>query len=451
LRCGRRAGKTRLIAIALLEAALQLPAVPVLYVTLTRGNAKEILWDELLSVHDEYKLGFRVREGALELISPLGIKIQLRGAHTKREIAKYRGKKFKLVILDEAQSFPNSVLEPLVRDVIMPTLLDYEGTLWLAGTRPPLRKGYFWECFDGKLKDRYELHSWTVKENTKLPARAAGKSIEDILAEFRKDNGWTESDKTYRREILDQDVEDREALLYEYLDTRNGYTQLPQSPAWHYALAWDLGIGGDEEKPEQEGGTMYLCILGWPEHDRRVFLVDEWSGNKSGDAKSDITDTAAEAHRLIEKYRPERYVLDYGGLGKLIAAEIRQRHHIPVKAAEKSQKGAFIALFNTAMRKGEFFARADSVFAQECALVKKDFEALANGGKLQELPPRKGGFHGNATDGVLYGWRECRAWMEQLPPERPEGYREPTETMKRALAEQKRANGKDPLDLLMGF
>lgn len=451
LRCGRRAGKTTLIAIALLLAALEEPIVPVLYITLTRANAKEIIWDELCRINEEFKLGFKECLGALELVSPIGVKVQLRGAHTKREIAKYRGKKFKLVVIDEMQSFPDSVIEPLIKDAVTPTLLDHEAPLWLSGTRPPLRRGYFWRCFDGDLKDRYELHTWTVKQNTRLPARMKGKSIEAILEEFRNDNGWTEKDKTYLREILDVDVEDREALLFQFDEKRNGYTQLPQSTGWHYALAWDLGIGGDEEKPEQEGGTMYLCILGWPDHDRRVYLVDEWSGNKSGDQKSDITDTAREAQRLIDQYHPERYVLDYGGLGKLIAAEIRQRHHIPVKPAEKTQKGAFIALFNTAMRKGEFFARPDSVFAAETTLVKKDFEALANGGKLQELSPKKGGFHGNATDGVLYGWRECRAWMEELPPERPAGYQEPTELMKRALAEQKRAAGRDPMEAMLGL
>lgn len=446
LRCGRRSGKTVGVAIALLLAALEQPIVPVLYVTLTRGNAKEIIWDELLRLNEEFQLGFKVREGALELVSPIGIKIQLRGAHTKREIAKYRGKKFKLAIVDEAQSFPDNVIEPLVKDIITPTLLDYEGTLWLVGTRPALRKGYFYRSFGGDLAEGRELHHWTVRENERLPARMLGKDIDAILAEFRKDNGWSETDKTYRREILDEDIEDREALLYQYDPAINGYAALPDGGEWLYVLAWDLGIGGEDEDSEHEGGTMYLCILGWQKHHKQVYLVDEWSANKAGDRKADITDTAEQAHRLIAKYSPVRCVIDQGALGKLIAEEIRRRHHIPLKPADKVQKGAHIALVNTAMRKGELLARSDSVFAAECALVHKDFEALANGGKLQELPPSKGGYHGNATDGVLYGWRECRAYQETELPPKPEGYREPSDLQKRLLAEQKRASRMDPIE-----
>jgi phage terminase large subunit-like protein len=438
------------VTLALLEAALDdsVP-LPVLYVTLTRGNAKEIIWDELLRLNEEFKLGFTIKEGALDLVSPKGIKIQLRGAHTKREVSKYRGKKYKLVVIDEMQSFPDNVIESLVTDAIMPTLLDVGGTLWLVGTRPALRKGYFWRCFSGDLAEGKELHSWTVLENEKLPAVLSGRSIEEVLAEFRKDNGWAEDNKTYRREILDEDIEDRDALLFQFHKDKNAYETLPEGE-WANVLCWDLGIGGDEEKAN-EGATMYIAILGWRKGTREVYLREEWAGNKAGDDKADITDAAAEAHKLAAKYKPISMVIDQGALGKLIAEEIRRRHGLPVKAAEKTHKGAFIELFNTAMRKGEFFARADSVFAQECELVHKDFAALANGGKLQELPASKGGFHGNATDGVLYGWRECKAFWEKDEPARPPGYEPPSEHIQDVLEQQRREQYMDPEAAALGY
>ena len=432
--CGRRSGKTVGDAIELLLGALEPPIVPELYVTLTRGNAKEIIWPDLIRLNAEYSLGFKPREGNLELISPLGVKIQLRGAHTAQEIEKYRGKKFKKAIVDEAGSFPDRVIRPLIQDIIRPALTDYDGALILTGSPPPLRRGFFYECWKGKLAEGREQHHWTVRENERFPAFLAGQSVDDILAGILKEFGWTADHPTFRREYLGEDVEDREALLFEF-GAGNTYTELPKGEGWRYVLAWDLGWDDN----------MAVAVLGWPKHSRVVYLVDEWSTNHV-----DITDAASEVKRLVTQYRPQSMVIDQGALGKLVAEEVRRRHQLPVKPAAKEQKGAHIALLNTALRKGEIFAKADSVFADECALVRKDPEALANGGRLQELPASKGGFHGNMTDAVLYGWRECRAYMEELAPERPPEWREPTELMKRALAEQKRGAGKDPLDRLLG-
>jgi hypothetical protein len=433
--CGRRSGKTVGDAIELMLGAIEPPIVPELYVTLTRGNAKEIIWPDLVRLNAEYQLGFKIRDGDLELISPIGVKIQLRGAHTAQEIEKYRGKKFKKAIIDEAGSFPDRVIRPLIQDVIRPALTDYDGSLTLTGSPPVLRRGFFYECWKGKLAEGREQHHWTVKENERFPAMLAGQSVDQILADICKEFGWTPQHPTFRREYLGEDVEDREALLFEF-GANNVYTELPKAASWRYVLAWDLGWDDN----------MAVAVLGWPQYSRTVYVVDEWSTNHV-----DITDAANEVKRLVEIYHPQSMVIDQGALGKLVAEEVRRRHQLPVKPADKAQKGAHIALLNTALRKSELKALEESVFAEECALVRKDPEALANGGKLQELPASKGGFHGNMTDAVLYGWRECRAYFEDQPPDRDPNWQEPTELMKRALAEQKRAAGRDPLDALLGF
>lgn len=436
--CGRRSGKTVGDAIELVLGALVPPIAPELYVTLTRGNAKEIIWPDLVRLNNEYQLGFEVRGGDLEMISPLGIAIQLRGAHTAQEIEKYRGKKFKKAIIDEAGSFPDRVIRPLIQDVIGPALMDYQGSLTLTGTPPMLRKGFFWECWKGRLAAGREQHHWTVRENERFPARLAGMSIDDILAAIRLEFGWDENSPTYRREYLGEDVEDKDALLFEYDERRNGYLDLPCTGKWRYVLGWDLGYEDN----------MAVCVLGWQEHARVVYLVDEWSTNHV-----DITDAVEQVKRLVGIYHPQSMVIDQGALGKLIAEEVRRRHGLPVKPADKNQKGAHIALLNTAMRKGELLARSNSVFAEECGLVRKDPEAMANGGKLQELPASKGGFHGNMTDAVLYGWRECRAYFETLLEPAFVGPTQPQapNTIAKALAEQKKQSRRNPLDVIMGF
>jgi hypothetical protein len=146
-------------------------------------------------------------------------------------------------------------------------------------------------------------------------------------------------------------------------------------------------------------------------------------------------------------------VIDEGGLGKLIANEIRRRHKLPVKRAEKTSKGAFIKLFNAALRRGEFRCKSDSVFAEEAGLVRKDFAAMAASGKLAELPVGKGGYHGNMTDVALYGWRECQAYIEQEPRAPLIGPIQPQapDIIGRALAAQRKQARRNPLDRLLGF
>ncbi len=442
-KCGRRAGKTTSDAVELLLEGLREPIVPELYVSLTRGNAKEILLPILTRINEEYKLGYR-RVGDADFVSPIGVAIQLRGANDVKDIEKIRGHVFKRAHIDEPGSMPDRIIRPLVVDIIQPTLMDYQGPLVLSGTPPPLRHGYFYDCYAGKLKDNWEQYHWTVRDNERFPAKVRGLDIEAILAEIRRENAWGPDDPTYLREYEGLDIEDRKSLLFEYQAGRNDYDELP-SGDWTYVLAWDLGAGSENQEQDKEGDPMALGVLGWRRGDRVVYLVEEW-----GETGGDVTSAAGAAHRMVDRYHPQSMVIDEGGLGKLIANEVRRRHLLPVKAAEKTQKGAFIKLFNTALRRGEFLCRSDSVFAEETGLVRKDFAALAQG-QLRELPTSKGGFHGNATDVALYGWRECRAFMEQEQEEHPPGYREPSDHLKAVMAEQRRTKGRDPLGVALGF
>ncbi len=398
LRCGRRAGKTTAVAIALLMCGLEEPVVPLLYVTLTRENAKEILWNELCSINKEYGLGGVEHLSRLTMTMPNGCEIQLRGAHTPREIAKYRGKKFKMAVIDEAQSFPDRVLVPLIKDVIGPTLLDYGGDLWLVGTPVPLKRGYFYENYAGKMAAEREQHRWTIRENFKLPARMAGRDIEEILADVRKEYGWTEDDPTYRREYLGEDVEDPDALLYQFAAERNTYQELPTG-AWTYVFGIDIGHDDSDA----------IAVLGWVANTPTVYLVDEFVRDKQ-----DITDLANKLHELLPIYKPVSMSIDQGGLGKKIAEELRRRRQLSVVPADKAQKGGYIKLLNADLRKGKILARPGSRFGEDCGVVRKDPEAWARG-ELKELDASKGGFHSDICDAVLYGWRACRAYFETPP------------------------------------
>lgn len=399
LRCGRRAGKTYGIDVAALLAARE--GKQVLYVTLTRANAKEIAWADLMTLNEDHALGGVTNLQDLHMRFPAtGGIVQLRGANNERETAKIRGKKFHIVIVDEAQSIPDRIFGPLIREIIGPTLIDYSGSLWLVGTPPPVRAGLFWECYAGKHRHRWEQHFWTVRENEKLPARIAGKNIDDILRDVREENGWTDDDPTYRREYLGEDVEDLESLLFQFRPDRNSFEAI-EPGNWSYVLGVDIGFDDSDA----------IAVLGWREHDRRVYLLEEHV-----QAGQDITDLAERIKPMVERYKPTMVVIDQGGLGKKTAAELSRRHGIVLQGAEKERKGEFIKIMNADLRKGLLMARADSIFAEDCKLVRRDPAALARG-LLQELPSGRGGYHSDICDAVLYAWRWCWHYLEQ--PERP--------------------------------
>jgi len=407
LKCGRRSGKTTAVAIKLLLEAQQPPVVPVLYVTLTRMNAKEIIWGDLLDLNERFKLGGTPNLTDLTLYMPNGGEIKLRGANNERETAKIRGKKFKFCAVDEAQSIPDRILSPLMRDILGPTLLDYGGELWQVGTPPPVRAGIFFESYAGKLAKSREQHGWTIRENERLPARLAGKDVDEILRSVREEYGWGEEEPTYLREYLGQDIEDLEALLYAWRDSVCTWIGPQPTGKWHYIFGVDIGFDDSDA----------IAVLGWREGEKRVYLVDEAVA-----AERDVTDLANAIKAMQAKYNPLKIVIDQGGGGKKTVAELVRRHGLSLEPAEKSDKSGFIRLMNADMRKGNLLARADSIWAGDCKLVRKDFDAMAReGGKLQELSAKKGGFHSDICDAVLYGWRACYGWAERIPEAKATG------------------------------
>jgi hypothetical protein len=405
---GRRGAKTRgVVALAALWSACFL-GWKNLYVTLTRANAQELIWDYLVDLNREFALGGDVQLGKLRIAFPNGGVVALAGANNEREIAKIRGKFWHRVYVDECQSIPDRVLIPLLGPVLAATLLDHGGELWLLGSRPAVRQGRWFEVTEGKLAGNYEQHRFDVRDNTFLPQRVAGKSIKEILRQFREDEGWSEADITYRREILNEDIPDLDALLFTFDEQRNVTTAIPVCQ--HFVFGVDQGADDSDA----------IAVFGWRDDDPHLYLVEEFVRAKpEQDADSaDVTDLVEELIPRIEKYAPRRIVIDQGGGGKKSANEIRNRFHIPVEASDKGDKPGFIKLLNRDLRKGVIRALPGSKFEEDCRLVRKDPEGLMRD-LLQELPRKKGGYHSDICDAVLYGWRAARHYLYEPPAKKP--------------------------------
>jgi hypothetical protein len=390
---GRRSGKTVACISDLVSTALSRERVNCLYLTLNRLSAKRIIWPDLIRLNRDYNLGAKVNESDLTLTFPNESVIYISGASDATEIQKYRGMALILCYIDECQSF-KSYIEPLIEDVITKCLIDYRGRLRLIGTPGPVPTGYF---YNQTQNQNYSQHYWTMFDNPWLPIKS-GLTHEQLLQRELTRKGVDVLDPGIQREVFGKWAFDPDALIFKYNEDRNDYRRLPDNGhGFHYVIGVDLGFDDSDA----------LAVLGWHKNSPQLYLVEEIVQNKQG-----ITELAQQLKTLVERYNPDRVVMDTGGLGKKIAEEVTKRFGIHVAAAEKQRKFEYIELLNDALRTKKFMAKKDSRFAQDTKLLEWDRE--------NPSPDRlkvKDTFHSDICDAVLYAFREAYHWAFEPKPE----------------------------------
>lgn len=172
---GRRCGKTRLSAVALITKALQCPAFDarVMYVAPTQGMAYDLMWDLVVHLAGDLIAKAHINDGDITLKN--GVKIQIRGADKPDRL---RGKKLYYAIMDEMKDIKSGTWESSIR----PSLSDMEGGALFIGTPEPEAEE-FRALFDaGQSGDDPEWKSWhfTTADNPyikKSEIEAAKKSM----------------------------------------------------------------------------------------------------------------------------------------------------------------------------------------------------------------------------------------------------------------------------------
>ena len=377
--CSRRAGKSTACAADLVDMAISKPKSNQLYITLTRGNAKRLVWKEVENIIYKYGLTVKANISDLSMTFDNGSTIYFAGAANKEEVEKFRGFSFDKVYLDEAQSF-RPYIKDLIDEVLSYAVLDRAGTIVMIGTPAPIPAGYF---FEAAHSEGWSNSKWTIFDNIHI------KNAEELLAEERKRRGIKETDPVYLREALGVWVQDTDSLVFKYDKRINDYEQAPEDLV--YVFGVDLGYNDADA----------IAILGYSKVDKKVFLVEEYIKRKQN-----ITELVNEIKRLVEKYKPVRIEIDAGALGKKIAEEIIRRHNIPVNAAEKHRKLEFIELMNDDFRTGKLKIKSTSRCAEDMALVQWD---------ILEKERRKisNTFHSDIVDAVLYAWRWCHHFFNE--------------------------------------
>lgn len=395
--CSRRAGKTIACAADLIDTSLKNPGVVSLYITLSRNNAKKIIWREIKKINRDYALGGIENLSELSMTFPNNSIIYLSGAKDTNEIEKFRGLALKLVYIDEAQSF-RAYIKELIDEVLAPALMDYAGTLVMIGTPPPIPTGYFCESFQNT--NGWAKHHWTFWDNpyivkkSKMPHQA-------MMDRELKRRGVTTEDASIQREWFGRFTLDSDALLLHYNISKNHFEALPNimPKKFNYIMGIDLGFDDADA----------IAVLAWSDNEPTTYLIEEKVVAQQG-----LTELVDQIQVMQKKYDIHKIVIDQGGLGKKLAEEMRRRHGIPVQAADKARKMENIAFMNDALRTGRLKAKQESKFAQDTFLVEID--------KQKSTPDKikvSDKYHSDIIDAVLYAFRESPAYTYQAPARKP--------------------------------
>lgn len=388
--CSRRAGKTISCAADLVDTALRFADTVCLYITLSRKNAKRILWKELKKINRDYNLNAKFDNSELSLTLANESVIYLTGAKDASEIEKFRGLPIKKCYIDECQSF-RQYIKDLIDEVVAPALMDYAGSLCLIGTPGPVPAGYFHDC--SVINQNWSHHHWTFWNNPFI-LKKSKQTHQALLERELKRRGISADHPSIQREWFGKWVLDSDSLLLHYSPTLNHFVDLlPRK--YTYILGIDLGFNDADA----------LAVIAWSDDDPVTYLLEERIENKQG-----LTELVGQIHELEAKYDFSKIVIDEGGLGKKLAEELRRRHHIPVQPADKTRKMENVAFLDDALRTARFKARKESRFAQDSYLVEKDRD--------KSTPDRiivSNKYHSDIIDATLYAFKESPAFA-YIPP-----------------------------------
>lgn len=397
--CSRRAGKTISCAADLVRTALEKSGISCLYITLSRNNAKKIIWKELRKINRDYKLQGTESVSELSITFPNDSVIYLSGAKDLSEVDKFRGLALKLVYIDEAQAF-RSYIEELVNQALGPTLMDHAGTVCLIGTPPPVPNGFFIDAFE-KKNSNWSKHAWTFWNNPFL-STTSGNTHEQMLQNELKRRGVKREDPSIQREFFGKCVVDNDSLLIHYDERLNDFDELPKltnpTHKYHFILGIDIGFNDADA----------LAVLAYHDTSPNIYLVEEILSRQQ-----DITDLTIQIESLRKKYDFDKMIIDAGALGKKITEELIKRYKIPLIAADKVRKMENIALLNDYLRTGRFKAHSTSNFAKDSFLVEIDRDkSTPDKIKVSDR------YHSDIIDSVLYAFKESYAYAFEIEKKR---------------------------------
>jgi hypothetical protein len=287
--------------------------------------------------------------------------IRLFGADMENMKNRFRGRKFKLVIVDECAFY--AALDDLITSVLAATLMDLQGTLVITSSPGLTKRSLFYKADQGKLKHLWSQHSWTLHDNpffqepSKNPKYATkGDEELDIICQTKFDGDRNHPE--FRREYLGEWVFDEHALVYP-LAPENVLSSLRGFKNVEFALGLNLS------SPSQAG----YVSLAFSEYGRNSQVVDAEKVKLKN--FNDLSRLLAELTRL---YKTDRIYCYLGDNKPEILDSFKQRHPFPVQATEYDKIPFYQMIIATDMDSGyvDVLDKCEDLLEEFGSTVKDD-------------------------------------------------------------------------------
>ena len=382
---GRRGGKTNVGAGVFCQTAV-IDNSPMLYINLNFKNAIKQMWDPVTEVSKKAGLAITHEDKTNGILTYAnGSSLMFGGNNTTAEQEKWRGYKFRLVIIDECGA--QRWLRTLIDDIIMPTLLDYEDScLVLMGTPPRVPKTFFESMWNSQAFKRY---TWSIVENTYLPDPMG------FIQEMAEKRGLSLESPFIKREYFGvMGSYDLEAMVYK---GRKYHKEPPD-----YKIT-DISIGIDY------GFSDYNAVIGlaYNRELKKGFIFSESKFNQAT-----VTEIVAETKDAMYKAKEIaiKHNMDMGNIEivadtneESITYELAVNYHLPARNAYKYNKEMAIAQFADCLRSGQITIEQGGPLDEEMdtLIYMRDEEDNI----LPVIDDDIGG-HPDAADAALYAFRQ---------------------------------------------
>ncbi len=408
--CGtRRAAKSFMFALYLINQALTVPRSKCIYMGLTNESCKQIMWSDILEIiFDKYQIKADC-SSKYEIEFSNGSVIYLRGLDaTPHQMNRLRGQKFDIGVIDEVQDFTQDI-EQIIDGVLKMSLAQTGATLCLGGT-PGNKQGiHYWWLVN---KPNSELTQWKMfhfdwKDNTSIEPKNGKRVCDAIQEEMSKDiarNPLIVNTPKFRQEVLGEWVIDTDARVYRSEDSnyiQDGYLQSWFFHNCTYNLSLDLGY---------IDATAYVITAYNQKYDSNLYVIESVKHTNQT-----ITDVANMIKVYRQKYNFQSIVID--AANRQAVEEMRKIHALPLTAAEKAGKAAHIALINS-----DFITRNIFIFKNQNQQLITELNSL-----IWEANALLRGEHkedarkdNHLTDALLYGHHASRHyWFKAITPPLP--------------------------------
>jgi hypothetical protein len=380
----RRGAKSYADGIYLLKEAYETAGINCLYLGLTRLSAKGIIWKDVLKhIGSRCELGIKFHETELTATTENGSIIYCAGVDVdENERKKLFGRKYKLVVIDEAALFGID-LRDLVYVVLRPALADLRGTIVLSGMASNITRGLFYDITVGKEKG-WSLHQWSAYDNPYMV-----KQWQEELNFINTHQPDLMQTARFRQAYLNEWVVDEEKLVYKFVEDKNTFLDLPHASTsgWTYILGVDTGWEDDNA----------FVLSAFHENLPELYIVKTF--NK---AKMTFDQVVEKINEFMADsvHSPSKVIID--GANKQGVESMRVRSAIPFEYADKRDKVSFIEILN-----GDFVQGKIKIH-ESCQALISELKALiwqTDGEIIKQPKKEEPRLPNHLCDAMLYAWR----------------------------------------------